>query len=231
MRGCRWLLLLGFAVSLAAAGCGGGGKGAAARASATSKGPPPASEVQEAMVAIIATCTKRSFDESVDTAPVSEQVDRMVSLFKAYDPDATLAKSDLRATTMRQALTQVRDQARTCSPQDEARLNDTLTSFPAPDNAQTAPTSEPEQTETPAGGGRGVATIAAELAPLCVAKISDPGPASPQIKALVDDLVKAYRQGPKNAATKHFMTVARSNLKDGCGPDQAANVAAALSAG
>jgi hypothetical protein len=184
----------------------------------------------------IDTCTKRSFDETVDTAPVSEQVDRMISLFKAHDPDAKLAASDLKAGTMRQVLTQVltqvRDEVRTCSPADESRVNDTLTSVPAPADAEPAPTSEPEQTETPEPvGRRGVATIAAELAPLCVDKIGNPGPASPEIEQLVDDLVTSYESGPKNAATKRFMTVARDNLANGCGPDHAGKVKAAIAAG
>ena len=227
----RHLLRTALLAAFLFAGCGGDENEPAAEAKPTPKGPPPAAEVQESMVAIIDTCTEASFDENVDTAPVSEQVDRMISLFEAHDPDATMKQSDLRATTMRQVLTQVRDHVRTCSPQDEERINDTLTSVPAPADAQPAPTSESEPAETNAGGRRGVATIASELASLCVDKLGDPGPASPEIEELIDDLVTAYQDGPKNAATRNFMRVAHSNMREGCGPDQADKVKQALDAG
>jgi hypothetical protein len=223
-------------VLAAAAVSGCGSSDGETEQAAAPKGPPAAGQVQQSVAAIIDTCMKRSFDSSVDVAPVSEQVDRMIAMFKASDPDAEMGKSDLRATTLRQALTQVRDQVRECSPDDEDRINDTLTSVPAPAGADTAPTAAAEPSEEapdPQGssGNRGVATIAAELAPLCVDKIGSPGDASPEIAGLVDDLVGAYESGLKNSATLRFMENAESNMDGGCGPDQAAKIRDAIDAG
>ena len=206
------------------AGCGGGGDGGQTATQAAAKGPPSAQQVQRSVVAIIETCTKQSFDASVDTGPVSAQVDRLIALWRRSDPDAKMAPSDLKATTLREALGQVRDQVRACSPADEERLNDTLTSSPAPAGAATAAPDTQGSTSAAGAGGRGVATIAAELAPLCVHRIEsgDTGPATPQIKGLVDDLIAAYRAGPKNTATALRMRIARTNLADGCGPTKPA---------
>jgi hypothetical protein len=225
--------LLMSTLMLAACGGGSGDDDGKPEATATPKGPPPAKQVQAAVVAIIDTCIKVSFDNQTDTAPVSEQVDRMIALFKAYDPDAKLAPSDLRATTMRQALTQVRDQVRDCSPDDEDRINDTLSSVPASADAEPAPTAEATDTPAASTRRRGVATIAAELAPLCVERLTNgqQGEADARIAALVDDLVKAYRDGPKNEGTRHLMRVALSNLREGCGTDQTGKVADALRGG
>jgi hypothetical protein len=209
-------------------GCGGDDERSGGRASATPKGPPPAAQVQEAMTSILASCSEIRLELSSDTGPVSEQVDRMISYFKTYDADAQLAQSDLRADTMRQVLTQVREDIRTCSPADEDRINDTLTSSTPPADAEPAPTTEPVEETPVAGERRGVAAIAAELALLCVDKIGSPGPASPEIQALVDDLITAYETGPKNPATRNFMKVARDNLRDGCGRDQADKLQVAI---
>jgi hypothetical protein len=80
---------------------------------------------------------------------------------------------------------------------------------------------------------RGVATIAAELAPLCVDRLTsaDQGaPASPEIARLVDELIAAYIGGPKNESTTERMRVALDNMENGCGPDQARKIAGALEA-
>lgn len=101
----------------------------------------------------------------------------------------------------------------------QAAKGSSATAVPSP---ATKPASEPT---------RGVATIASELATLCVARIGTPqegDPASTEIAALVDDLSAAYASGPKNESTAHFMRVALSNMKNGCGPEQASQVQRAL---
>jgi hypothetical protein len=213
-------------LAVALAGCGGDGDASEGDGQAAAKkGPPPAEQVEQSVVAVLNTCIERSFDAQVDTAPVSAEVDRLIALYKAHDPDAPLAPSDLKATSMRQAITQVRDQVRTCSPQDEDRINEVLTSSPPP-AASDADTSTGEQdaesksTPEPGTGRRGVATISAELAPLGVDRITtgDTGPATPEIEALVDDLVTAYRNGPENRATRNRMRVARATSATAADP-------------
>jgi hypothetical protein len=89
----------------------------------------------------------------------------------------------------------------------------------------------PSSTAEAATRTRGVATIAAELAGLCVERIGTPesgDPASPEIAALVGELSTAYKDGPKNVSTSHFMTVAIDNMKNGCGPEQAASLRDAM---
>jgi hypothetical protein len=214
------------AFALGGAGCGGGDD--PKESAEKPNGPPPAEQVENAVSTILNTCIEASFDADADTTPVSEQVDRLIALFKAHDPDARMAESDLRATTLRQALTQVRDQVRECNPEDEPRINDALTSVPAPADAEPAPTAEPESDEPEAAATGGVTAISANLATLCVDKLADPGPASSEIAALVDELVAAWHEGPKNAGTTNRMRVALSNLRHGCGPDQANKVKDAL---
>ena len=243
MRARWWVTGLLLAVG-AVGGCGGDGQdrgGAAASAGTPAKkGPPPAEQVEQSVVTIVNTCTEKAWDEGADTGPVSAEVDTLIALFNKYDPDATMGESDLRASTLRQALSQMRDDTRTCSPADTDRISDTLTSSPPPEGATGAVTSDPAEedaeeqaTPEPGAGGRGVATIASELATLCVDRITsgDTGPATAEIEQLVDDLVQAYQSGPKNSATKLRMQVARSNLRDGCGSDQTGKVADALAAG
>lgn len=81
------------------------------------------------------------------------------------------------------------------------------------------------------GPVRGVATIAAELAPHCVDRLgtAEQGdPATPEIERLVDDLIAAYEDGPKNAQATQRVEVSLENMRDGCGPDQAPKLAAVL---
>ena len=99
--------------------------------------------------------------------------------------------------------------------------------------------SEPQKESTTARpqakqSERGVATLAAELAPLCVERVTNGQqgePGTPEIAGLVDELVAAYEAGPKDNAATRRMRITLENLSDGCGPDQAGKVRAALSEG
>ncbi|MCW3047298.1 MAG: hypothetical protein JWO74_1582 [Solirubrobacterales bacterium] len=93
-------------------------------------GPPPAQEVQDVVTGVLDVCIKKSFDAAADTSAVAADTDTLIRLFRRYDPDAKLAPSDLKATTLRQATEQVRDNLRDrdCDPADAQRLDGTLTS-------------------------------------------------------------------------------------------------------
>ena len=89
-------------------------------------GSPPAAQVQQAAVAILNTCIKYSYDNTVDLAPVSQATDTLIRFSHTYNLDAQMGHSDLKAHTLRQALATTRDTLRTCSPQDASRLDAVL---------------------------------------------------------------------------------------------------------
>jgi hypothetical protein len=87
---------------------------------------PPANQVQQAVVAILNTCIKHSFDNTVDLGPVSQATDKLIQFSHTYNLDAPLAPTDLKAHTLREALANARDTLRTCSPSDASHLDSVL---------------------------------------------------------------------------------------------------------
>ena len=97
------------------------------------------------------------------------------------------------------------------------------------DSSDKAPPAQ-AQSEAQAPTQRGVATIRAELAPLCIERLraGGEGPASPAIEGLVDEMVAAYEAGPKNEATNGIIENVTTTMQDGCGTDQVAKLEGAL---
>jgi hypothetical protein len=89
-------------------------------------GSPPVAQVQKAVVAILDTCIKHNFDNTVDLGPASQATDTLIRFSHTYNLDAQMGRSDLKAHTLRQALAAARDTLRPCSPQDASRLDAVL---------------------------------------------------------------------------------------------------------
>lgn len=86
---------------------------------------------------------------------------------------------------------------------------------------------------SPTPASRGVATVASDLATICVDRLTNGhqgDPATTKIETLVDELLEAYENGPKNEGTTHIVRVAADNMRDGCGSDQESRIRAALDA-
>jgi hypothetical protein len=113
-------------------GCGGkstsSGGASSGTTTSTSSHPPPAAEVQKAVVSIINTCIKRSYDETVSVGPVSDATDTLIRFAHTYSLDVQMEPSELKAHTLRQAISNARDTLRRCSPDDGVRLDAVLSS-------------------------------------------------------------------------------------------------------
>jgi hypothetical protein len=79
---------------------------------------------------ILDKCGAVRFDPSADTSEAVAAVDKEIRLFNEYEygPDAQLAPSALRASTMREVLEGTRNDLNDCSPNDVARVSEALTS-------------------------------------------------------------------------------------------------------
>jgi hypothetical protein len=108
------------AVVVILAGCGG------STTPSTRQQAPPANQVQQAVVTALNTCISHSFDTTVDLTPVSQATDTLIRFSHTYSLDAPIARSDLKAHTLREALANIRSTLRTCSPADASRVDTVL---------------------------------------------------------------------------------------------------------
>ena len=82
-----------------------------------------------------------------------------------------------------------------------------------------------------AGTPGSVAAAASTLATTCTSVINGGGPSTAvagEVPGEVEALIAAYEQSEKTSSDKQYLTVAEENLKQGCGPNFAAKVQAAL---
>jgi hypothetical protein len=84
--------------------------------------------VLSTVTVILDKCGAVRFDPSADTSEAVAAVDKEIRLFNEYGPDAQLAPSALRASTMREVLEGTRNDLNDCSPNDVPRVSEALTS-------------------------------------------------------------------------------------------------------
>jgi hypothetical protein len=122
-----------------AAGCGGGDDGGG---DAAEQVRPEA--VERSVVKILEVCIDASFDPSVDTGPVTSEVNRLIRWYRT-DPDVNLAGTDLKQKTMEGVLSNAGQTLRDCSPSDADRINNALTQPLGSEGQARQGTTEPDE--------------------------------------------------------------------------------------
>jgi hypothetical protein len=88
---------------------------------------------------------------------------------------------------------------------------------------------ESQATPTPSSSsGESVSAAAGALAPICVTAATRGESNPPGVEAKVKALITAYEHDPSRSEDKHYLEVAKENLKSGCGKKYLPQVEAAL---
>lgn len=104
-----------------------GSSKATSSAPSTRSQPPPSAQVSQAVVSLIATCDTYSFSPATTSiGPVSIATGTLVRLAHTYSMTATMNAPGIKATTLRDALSNLLPVLQKCSPADASRVDDVL---------------------------------------------------------------------------------------------------------
>lgn len=122
-----WATIFGTVLVLFSAGCGDDSE----RRSSGSTPPVRANSaaIESSVSTVLDTCISGSFDGNPDMSKINRAVDALVREFKRT-PDYPLGETDIKATTVREAVQVARDLLEDCHPPAASRLNQQLDATP-----------------------------------------------------------------------------------------------------